>query len=164
MSQKLVLDGQDETGAGLGAGVAVLGFHHLPRLGVVVVQAVRFPLDAVTPCDAGVEPLGGVGRPHLGKQGEDQLVIKNLPLIVVGDDTLGLEGVGPKAHHPVRYLAHAVFMANPARHAAAAEVLAGDDVACVLGVLDREFQVIHLQDGLPGLVVEQRHIYLLPLK
>ena len=81
---EVVAHALDEAGVRLGVLVGARRRSHLAAAMVDIVVALGRAVDAVGPVEAGVEPLRGVGRAHLPRQHQAQLV------------------VGPRAHRPRR--------------------------------------------------------------
>ena len=73
---QVVLDVEDEAGVGLGPLVGRGGAGHLARGWVDVEMPLGRSLDAVDRMEAGIEPLGAVGRRHLMGEHVEQLVVK----------------------------------------------------------------------------------------
>ena len=92
---QVVLDRLDEAGVRLRPLVGRGGATELAGLEIDVVMALARPVDAVGPVQAGVEPLRRVGRRHLARQHEAQLVVKRAR-VLLGVEVAALPApVGP---------------------------------------------------------------------
>ena len=106
---QIVGDGLDETGVRLRMLVSGLGFGQLAGEGVDVIVALARPIDAVSPVQAGVEPLRRIRRAHLRGQHEAQLIEERLG-VVFGIEIAALPApIGPGAGETIKHLFGRLF-------------------------------------------------------
>src|SRR5262245_20388036 len=79
-------------------------FRQLAGEGIDVVVALAWPVDAVSPVQAGVEPLRRVGRAHLRRQHVAQLVEEGLRVFLGIEVTALPAPIGPRTGKTVEHL------------------------------------------------------------
>src|SRR5437016_5474125 len=85
------------------------------RVGAVigVVMALRRPVDAIGPEEPGVEPLRAVGRAHLARQHDAQLVVEGAGVVLAVEIATFPAPIGPGAGEPVEALLGAGLVPAP---------------------------------------------------
>ncbi len=112
---EIVIDRLDEAGVRLRMLVGAFRRAHLAALVVDVIVALRRPVDAVGPVEAGIEPLRRVGHAHLLRQHEAGLVVIG-PRIGLAVEIAALPApVGPGAGEPVEHFLGARLRARARR-------------------------------------------------
>ena len=113
LADQVVGDALDEAGVRLRVLVGVGRLEQLAGVRVAVVVTLGRPGDAVSPVQAGVEPLRAVGRGGLVGQHRDHLVEEDSRLLLVVEVVVLEAPVGPAAGHALEHLA-AVGLADEA--------------------------------------------------
>ncbi len=131
---------------------------------IIIIQAVGVTADTVGKLQTGIEPLGGIGRPCLGKQQVNQLIIQNLPLLLLIDQSFVLQCTDPEGNHAIRHFPHASFVTHFVGNACLPEVIHGYDVTGILGIPDRKLQILHVTYGLVSFIIHDPDINGLPFK
>jgi hypothetical protein len=141
LADEVVTNALDEAGVGLGATVRGLGGLDLAGDRVHVLVALRRPGDVVGVVQAGVEPLGAVGRRDLHGQHVGELVLEGLGVLLGVEVPVILAPVAPAAGQPGEDLPGVVLAATPGQPRLA-EVLLGQDVRGHLGPLGRHLDAL----------------------
>ena len=108
---QIIVDGLDETGVGLGVFVGRLRCLHLAGLVIDIEMALARPVDAISPVEAGIEPLRRIRRGHLHGQHVTQLVEEGARVFLGGEIAALPAPIAPRAGQPVEQLARIAFTA-----------------------------------------------------
>ena len=160
--------GLDETGVRLRVFIGRQRFGQHAGLVVDIMVPLRRAVDAVSPMQAGVEPLGRVRRAHLGRQRVTHLVVIGLRVRFGAEIATLPAPIGPGPGQPVKHLlgarlaahrgpgsghaapqefGHALFLDpfDDGRHARFAEIFLRDDIGCDLRPARRHFAIIQFE-------------------
>src|SRR5690606_22701394 len=112
LAHQVVADGLDEAGVGLRVGVGVLALGQDAGVRVHVVVALAGAGQAVGPGQAGVEPLGAVGRGVLVDEHVAHLIVVGLCVFSAAEVAVAFAPVAPAAGEAVHHLAGAALRAQ----------------------------------------------------